>query len=406
MALRNQPYIPLYVQDFLTDEKLNMCSITSQGVYIKLMCLFHKSNEYGGILLKQKDKQTTKQNMKHIDFFALKVAKLLPIDLQTITDALIELVEEGVLIIDGDFIYQKRMVKDNKVSEIRAEAGKLGGKKNSEKVNFAKAKVEANIETKAKQNTEYECEFSIDTDIDIDLINKGVAIKKNEWQNLDQKKWVEDNCPTLLTMTKPLTNEGLNKLISEFGMTKVEDKLIAMENVLDTVVGSKSKRDDVVHLMSTLKAGGEDGAQAINELRAGLIEKLREVGYSNVTSATADNLPSISTAKVVKYVRDLDEGGKLDVIMGKKNAENLRDFADLVQIMNVKRAGAINQSNTGSILTPFIEAAVSGMTFGVPFPAVTAMREAVKMKNARALERAVESSLRRQNQILEQVNKF
>ena len=23
MALRNQPYIPLYVQDFLTDEKLN-----------------------------------------------------------------------------------------------------------------------------------------------------------------------------------------------------------------------------------------------------------------------------------------------------------------------------------------------------------------------------------------------
>ena len=35
MALRNQPYIPLYVQDFLTDEKLNQCSPASQGIYIK-----------------------------------------------------------------------------------------------------------------------------------------------------------------------------------------------------------------------------------------------------------------------------------------------------------------------------------------------------------------------------------
>lgn len=227
MALRNQPYIPLYVQDFLTDEKLNMCSICSQGVYIKLMCLFHKSNEYGGILLKQKDKQTTKQNMKQIDFFALKVAKLLPVDLQTITDALIELVDEGVLTIDGDFIFQKRMVKDNKVSEIRAEAGKLGGKKNSEKINFAKAKTEAKTEAKAKQNTEYENEIENEIAIETDI----VISKKKEWTNLNQKKWIDDNCPTVLTMTKPLTNEGLNKLISEFGMTKVEEKLMAMENM-------------------------------------------------------------------------------------------------------------------------------------------------------------------------------
>lgn len=266
MALRNQPYIPLYVQDFLTDEKLNMCSITSQGVYIKLMCLFHKSNEYGGILLKQKDKQTTKQNMKQIDFFALKVAKLLPIDLQTITDALIELVEEGVLTIEGDFIYQKRMVKDNKVSEIRAEAGKLGGKKNSEKVNFAKAKVEANIETKAKQNPEYEneSEITIESDIDIDLINKGVAIKKNDWQNLEQKKWVEDNCPTLLTMTKPLTNESLNKLIAEFGMTKVEDKLIAMENVPTL---RKKYKDAYVTARSWCKKDNKDTRSTTEKLR-------------------------------------------------------------------------------------------------------------------------------------------
>ena len=43
MALRDQPYLPLYVQDFLTDEKLAECSAMATGVYIRLMCIMHKS---------------------------------------------------------------------------------------------------------------------------------------------------------------------------------------------------------------------------------------------------------------------------------------------------------------------------------------------------------------------------
>lgn len=32
MALRDQPYLPLYVQDFLTDEKLRECSYEAEFV--------------------------------------------------------------------------------------------------------------------------------------------------------------------------------------------------------------------------------------------------------------------------------------------------------------------------------------------------------------------------------------
>lgn len=39
MALRDQPYLPLYVLDFLVDEKLAYCSAESTGVYIRLMCI-------------------------------------------------------------------------------------------------------------------------------------------------------------------------------------------------------------------------------------------------------------------------------------------------------------------------------------------------------------------------------
>lgn len=152
MALRNQPYMPLYVNDFLTDEKLNECSAKSTGVYIKIMCLMHKSEEYGVILLKQKDKQKGKQKNDICSDFAYKLAKLLPFDEDEIYEALIELTTEKVLHINDDKLIQKRMVKDCEISEKRALAGSQGGKSTT---NFAQAKRQAKGKAKSRANSEY-----------------------------------------------------------------------------------------------------------------------------------------------------------------------------------------------------------------------------------------------------------
>lgn len=148
MALRDQPYLPLYVQDYLTDEKLNMCSPSAQGVYIKIMCVLHKQATYGEIILfKQKDKQ--KPSM--IENFALRFTKLLPFTYEDIFNALQELIEEGVLIIEADKIMQPRMVKDNRISETRSLAAKKGGGN----PNLFKQ----NNKQKDKQNPENENEY-------------------------------------------------------------------------------------------------------------------------------------------------------------------------------------------------------------------------------------------------------
>ena len=60
MALRDQPYIPLYVQDFMTDEKLNECSAESTGVYIRIMCLMQITR--GTILLQKYHKRYNIKN--------------------------------------------------------------------------------------------------------------------------------------------------------------------------------------------------------------------------------------------------------------------------------------------------------------------------------------------------------
>ncbi|MEN8123256.1 MAG: hypothetical protein ABFS35_23165 [Bacteroidota bacterium] len=184
MALRNQPYLPLYVQDYLTDEKLNMCSLATQGVYIKIMCIMHKSEEYGVILLKQKDKQTGKQ----IKNFALKLAKLLPIMVDDILSAITELIEEQVLFIDGEKLCQKRMIKDNDISEKRSEAGSKGGKRTQ----FAKAKSEANTEIEDEIEDEIEIK-KIPTlkDVEKYFIEKGYKLShaKKAFNHYDSLDW-------------------------------------------------------------------------------------------------------------------------------------------------------------------------------------------------------------------------
>lgn len=181
MALRGQPYFPLYVQDFMTDERLNECGAESVGVYIRLMCVMHKSQEYGTFLLKQKDKQD-KNNVVN---FAHKLFKHMPYHVDVIQRALQELIDEEVLTIDGDLLFQKRMVKDGKLSDTRASAGKKGGKQTQKNINdgvFAEAKVKASdkaeVEAKTKQNTEdeYEDEYEDTTTTTTNIVIKDTGV--------------------------------------------------------------------------------------------------------------------------------------------------------------------------------------------------------------------------------------
>lgn len=154
MALRNQPYLPLYVQDFLTDEKLNECSAESTGVYIRLMCIMHKSQSYGKILLKQKDKQNGQQILN----FAVKLARQMPYSVAVIERAITELLEEEVISMEGDCLYQKRMVKDAKLSDTRASASRQrkSRSKNAELADdFASAKSSANSENEIENENVY-----------------------------------------------------------------------------------------------------------------------------------------------------------------------------------------------------------------------------------------------------------
>jgi hypothetical protein len=141
MALIDQPYLPLYVDDWMNNSKLKLCTPGAHGLMVSIMCLMHKSESYGVILLKQKFKQTDKQELN----FATQIAKLSSFDLLEIEKSFYELLDEKVLKIEGEKLICFRMVKDADISNKRALSGKSGGKKTQTSIkNFAKPKVEAN----------------------------------------------------------------------------------------------------------------------------------------------------------------------------------------------------------------------------------------------------------------------
>lgn len=123
MALRNQPYIPLYVDDVLSDEKLCMCSPEAHGVYFLLLCLLHKQEVYGKLSLKQKYKQSKSKAKNFASYFA----KQMPFEQDKIEASLLELLEEEVIGMTEDMLWQKRMMSDGAASLSKAEIGKLGG---------------------------------------------------------------------------------------------------------------------------------------------------------------------------------------------------------------------------------------------------------------------------------------
>ena len=182
MARKDKPYLSLYVQDFMSDEKLRECSAESVGVYIFVMCVLHKSDTYGSMKIKDKYFCLDFAYTFAYDFAspcASMLVRHLPFSEEVIRNSLVELIKEGVLSIDmeNNILYQKRMVNDGLLSKTRAEAGSKGGKiskRSSKDVSKTKANTQANIQA----NTDIDIDNEIDIDNDISLSLKDLKDKE------------------------------------------------------------------------------------------------------------------------------------------------------------------------------------------------------------------------------------
>ena len=197
MSLQNSPYLPLYVKDFMSDEKLAECSASANGVYIRLMCMLHKSEPYGKILLKEKYKTDSNACMN----FASMLARHMPYTIKEICEGLTELLYNEVVYIVGDYLFQPKMVKNGEISEKRAVAGKKGGEKT-----FCSSKTKSKIEANEK----------IEEDVEKDKeVNKFSFLKELVGLGVDRKiaeEWIKVRKNKKLTQTETAFNKLKNEI--------------------------------------------------------------------------------------------------------------------------------------------------------------------------------------------------
>lgn len=230
MALTDQPYLPLYVDDWMNNNKLKMCSLEARGLMIQIMCVLHKEETYGKILLKQKFKQNESTPLN----FASQLARLCMANLLEIQKPFYELLEEEVLEIEEEWLICPRMVKDAYISQTRANAGKAGGKASQLKTKKDESFAEAKGEAKAKQNPVNEN----------GTVNEHVNenIKGKEKKEIDFEKIVFDfnqKCGEVLPSVKKLTPSRKSAIKARVIEYKAEDPETFFNSVFDKVMASR-----------------------------------------------------------------------------------------------------------------------------------------------------------------------
>jgi hypothetical protein len=168
------------------------------------------------------------------------------------------------------------------------------------------------------------------------------------------------------------------------------DRKVALEDVFDRVV-FRGSLDDMRQARKVLQTGGEEGTQAWKEIQGQAVRYIRDEATKNVARDTYGN-EIISPASLDKAIKRLDNEGKLDYLFGKKGAEQLRAVNDLAKVMFTTPPGAVNTSNTASVLMAALDMAVSGSA-GMPLPVMSGLRMLVKNVKDRKLRARIQDAL-------------
>jgi hypothetical protein len=160
----------------------------------------------------------------------------------------------------------------------------------------------------------------------------------------------------------------------------MEDPQVAADQVFRKSILNSSP-EEITFLKRVLLTSGNDGQQAFKELQGATVRHLRDEATKGMGMDSQDR-PLISPAKLHQSVQALDANGRLDVILGKKNAQIVRDLDDVVRYVTTVPPGTlVNSSGTaGTLLAAMAEAGATGALTGLPLPVASGLRQIIKMR--------------------------
>jgi hypothetical protein len=143
------------------------------------------------------------------------------------------------------------------------------------------------------------------------------------------------------------------------------DRAVALDDVFSNIVldGSLEEMRTVTKL---LKKGGPEGQQAYAELQGQTIQYMKDQLTKNASG-------QLSFAKLKTAIDTLDREDKLVYMFGKQGRETLVDVRNVIQDALVKPEGAVNYSNTGSVVARLLDKMAA-----IKFPLAKSASDVVK----------------------------
>ncbi len=114
--MNRRPAFQFYPADWRKDPELRVCSLAARGLWMEMICIQHECERYGHLMVAN-EPVSDAQLARLVGEPVRKIRRLLA-ELETHT--VFSRTEEGV-------IHSRRMVHDEHIRQVRAEAGKLGG---------------------------------------------------------------------------------------------------------------------------------------------------------------------------------------------------------------------------------------------------------------------------------------
>jgi len=147
--------------------------------------------------------------------------------------------------LDDKTIYQKRMVKDCKLSEIRALAGKIGGDKRVINSSVCLSKNKANSQAKVQANTVIEYEYEYDSEIDNTSGTDSSKDRDYQGEGNTGEKKKRKKQPVIQTDEPEFFDEELHtpleKAIHDFIEFRKSKKQPMTDNALKLLIGKLDK---------------------------------------------------------------------------------------------------------------------------------------------------------------------
>jgi hypothetical protein len=189
------PAIQFYPADWRKDPGIQALSYEHRGIWFEILCLMHESTQRGVLLL----------NGKKMPEDAL--ARILGLDKQNLTTALTSILDVGVASVEpsSGALMSRRMVRDENLRKVRAEAGKQGGNP---------VLLKQNPTTRLKQKSTPSSSSSSSTTVQAPALPE--VLKTDSFQTA-WAEWMAYRAERRLPAYKPRTFQAQLKQLADWG---------------------------------------------------------------------------------------------------------------------------------------------------------------------------------------------